>query len=403
MIFYIILAFLLGILAGTFTGLTPGVHINLVSVLLLSFSALISNFSPLVIVVFIVSMSITHTFLDFIPSIFLGAPDEDTVLSILPGHEYLLQGKAYEAVILTLFGSFAAIFFVLAITLPTILFLGDIYPYIQNIMPFILLIASGFLIYFEKTSKLWAIIIFLLAGFLGISAFNLPLKEPFLPLLTGLFGASSLTTSIMKKQKIPKQQIIKMREIKKQLKNKSLARALFASFVASPLCCFLPGLGSGQAAVIGSEIIGDLDRKEFLVLLGSINTVVMGFSFITLYAIQRTRTGSAVAISKLIPELSLSNLYVILAAIFFSGIIASFLTIFLAKFFSRKISKFNYNKLSLAILMLLSIIVFMFSGVLGFLVFLVSTFLGLTCIFLGIKRIHLMGCLLIPVILFYLL
>ena len=36
MIFQLILSLFFGILAGTFTGLTPGIHINLVSVLLLS-------------------------------------------------------------------------------------------------------------------------------------------------------------------------------------------------------------------------------------------------------------------------------------------------------------------------------------------------------------------------------
>ena len=91
MITYIILAFFLGILAGTFTGLIPGIHINLVAIILLSFSAfLLTYFSPIILVVFIVAMAITHTFIDYLPSIFLGAPDEDTVLSILPGHEMLI-------------------------------------------------------------------------------------------------------------------------------------------------------------------------------------------------------------------------------------------------------------------------------------------------------------------------
>lgn len=402
-IIYLVIALILGILAGTITGLTPGIHINLVAVLLLGASGLFIGIQPIILVTFIVAMSITHTFIDFIPSIFLGAPDEDTVLSILPGHEFLNKGRAYEAIILTLFGSFAAVIIILILVLPSIFFLPKIYPYVQNIMPFILLIASGFLIYFEKKSKIWALFIFLLAGFLGISAFNLPLKEPFLPLLTGLFGASSLVTSIMKKQKIPKQKIEKIKIIKNQTKNKSIAKALFASAIASPLCCFLPALGSGQAAVIGSEVFGDLDRKEFLILLGSINTIVMGFSFITLYTVEKARTGAAVAVSKLLTEISLMQLGIILFVILFSGIIAFFLTVFLAKIFSRKISKFNYNKLSLTILILLSIIVFMFSGFLGFLLFIVSASLGLTCIFLGIKRIHLMGSLLVPTILFYLL
>jgi len=399
---YLILALILGILAGCFTGLIPGIHINLIAVLLLGFSAFfLTYFSPLVLAVFIISMAICHTFIDYIPSIYLGAPDEDTILSILPGHEMLIKGRAYEAIILTLYGSLAAIILSLLLSPIFIYLLPIIYPPMNNIMPFILIIASGFLFYFEKKSKIWAIIIFILAGLLGIASLNLNIKEPLLPLLTGLFGASSLITSIMKKQKIPKQQVKKLRQIK--IRKKSILRALSASLIASPLCSFLPGLGSGQAAVIGSEVTGDLDRKEFLILLGAINTMVMGLSFIALYSIQKSRTGAAVAIGKLLQDITFSNFFIILAAISISGIIAFFLTIFLAKAFSKKITKVKYNKLSLAILIFLAVIVLIFSNWLGFLVFVVSTSLGLTCIFLGIKRIHLMGSLLIPTILFYLL
>ena len=136
---------------------------------------------------------------------------------------------------------------------------------------------------------------------------------------------------------------------------------------------------------------------------GIINTIVMGLSFVTLYTIQKSRTGSAVAISTILENFSLNNLYIILATIFISGIFVFFLTIFLAKLFSKHISKISYNKLSIFILIFLSFIVLFFSGFLGFLVFVISTFLGLTCIYAGIRRTHLMGCLLLPTILFYLL
>lgn len=400
MIFEICIAIFIGVSAGTITGLAPGIHINLVALFLLS-SLAFFHVVPIALAVFIVAMSITHTFIDFIPSIFLGAPDEDSVLSVLPGHEMLIKGRGYEAVILTLYGSLAGIFIILIFSPLFILFLPKIYEGARTIMPLILLVTSFFLFYFEKSSKLWAILIFLLAGFLGIATLNLNLKDPLLPLLTGLFGASSLITSITKKQKLPKQKILKFKDIK--IKKKSLARALFASLIASPLCSFLPGLGSGQAAVIGSEVTGDLEKKEFLILLGSINTIVMGLSFVTLYSIEKSRTGSAVAIGKLLETFSFNYLLIILATVFISGIFAFFLTIFLSKFFSKIISKINYSKLSLVILVFLSVVVLFFSGWLGFLVFVVSTSLGLTCIFLGIRRTHLMGCLLLPTILIYLL
>ena len=102
----ILLAIFCGCCAGIITGIIPGIHINLVSLLLVSLSGYMLGFtSPLVLAVFIISMAVTHTFLDPIPSIFLGAPDADQALNVLPGHRLLMQGMGYEAVKLTVIGS----------------------------------------------------------------------------------------------------------------------------------------------------------------------------------------------------------------------------------------------------------------------------------------------------------
>ncbi|MFA5173916.1 MAG: tripartite tricarboxylate transporter permease [Candidatus Pacearchaeota archaeon] len=398
MLIAIILALFLGILAGTLTGIFPGIHINLVAISLISFSTFfLAIVSPLILVVFIVAMSITHTFVDFIPSIFLGAPDEDTLLSTLPGHRFLLNGKAHEAVILTLKGGILALILVLIFTPLFILFLPRIYQNIQAIMPFILIIVSIFLIYTEKNKKLRALIIFLLAGFLGIAVLHSNLKEPLLPLLTGLFGTSNIIISIKQKTKIPTQEISRLKEIK--LSKKSLLKTTFASLISAPLTSFLPGLGASQAAVIGSEVTGDLSPREFLFLIGALNTIVMGLSFIALYSINKTRTGSALAVSKLIEMFNFDFLISIILTMIFSGIIAFIISINISKAMCKKISKINYSYISLSILILLILISFYFSGFLGLLILLVSTALGIATIQLEIKRMHLMGCLLIPTIL----
>ena len=95
----IFLAIILGIIAGCITGLIPGIHINLIASFLVSISAYLTIISPpITFVIFVVSMAITHTFIDFIPSIFLGAPDNDAALSILPGHNLLLKGKGLSLI-----------------------------------------------------------------------------------------------------------------------------------------------------------------------------------------------------------------------------------------------------------------------------------------------------------------
>jgi putative membrane protein len=402
MMLELILAVLFGVIIGTFTGMLPGIHINLVSAMVLaSLAFFLAHFQPITIVVFLVALAITHTFIDFVPSIFLGAPDEDdNALSILPGHELLLEGKAYDAVVYTLYGSISALAIILLFSPIFYFVLPKIYPYAERIMPFILILASCFLIYFEKTGRVWAIIIFSLSGILGLATLNLPLKEPLLPLFTGLFGISSLFTSLSQKEKIPEQKISRFRSIK--VKASSFLKAISASSIASPLCSFLPGMGSGQAAVIGSEVVGKLSRKEFLILLGSINTVVTGLSFITLFAIGKARTGVAVAVGKIV-ELSLADLMIITSVIVISGIFAFFLTLCMARVFSRFISKVNYQRFSIFVMVFLFAVNFIFSGWLGLLVMVISAILGLACIYSGIRRTHLMGCLIIPAIMLFLL
>jgi|APSaa5957512622_1039677.scaffolds.fasta_scaffold42332_1 putative membrane protein len=408
----IIIAILLGLIAGTITGLIPGIHINLLAVMLLSISSLLLQYTnSLTLIIFITSMAITHTFLDFIPSIFLGAPDEDSFLSILPGHQLLLKGRGYFAIIFTLYGSISALFIILIFAPLFIYILPLIYPYIQKIMWIILILISAYLITSEKDKKLWALIIFLLAGFLGIASLNLNIKEPLLPLLTGLFGASNLLISIQQKTKIPEQKTAPLKKIK--LSKKSIIKSSIASLIASPFTAFLPGLGASQAALIGKQFLGFkesmTDQREFLFLLGAINTIVMGLSFIALYSIQKTRTGAAVAISKLIPELTFPNLIIILSTIIISGIISFFIAVQISKFTAKNIHKIKYSKISLIILFILLLIILIFSDFtlqgkfLALLVFIISAFLGIFTILLGIKRMHLMGCLLVPTILFYLL
>ncbi len=273
-------------------------------------------------------------------------------------------------------------------------------------MSIILILFSLFMILTEKQiNKIFlALLVFLLSGFLGIAALNLNLNEPLLPLFTGLFGASSLIIAINQKTKIPIQSITKLKEIK--LSKKSFIESSFISILVSPLTAFLPGLGASQAATIGTvlkEQENQDNETSFLFLIGIINVLVMALSFTALYSINKTRTGAAVAVQKLIPNLSQTDLIVILTTIMISGFFAFILSINISKIFAKNINKINYSKLSIIVLTILIIASILFSGWLGLLILITSTSLGIVAILLDIKRTNLMGCLLVPTILFYLL
>jgi putative membrane protein len=397
MLIEIIIFLFLGIFLGLICGLLPGIHINLIGTILITLSATTLAFiEPLYFVVLIVSMAITQTFFDFIPGILLGCPDEDSQLSVLPGHQLLKKGQAYQAIRLTSYGCLIGIILLFIIILPTIIFLPTIYNSIKTSIPFILIFISLIMILSEKT-KSKAFLVFIFTGILGYLVLNNPsIKEPLMPLLTGLFGSSTLIMSMRDKVKIP------LQEIKEpKIKNRIIKPAI-GSLLASPLCAFIPGVGGGQAAVI-ANIIAKTKRKGFLVLLGATNMLVMCLSFIAIYSISKGRTGAAAAIQTISGETSIKFLILMILIIIFSGIISFLLVKSITKNLVKIINKVNYFKLSIITLLVVSMITLAISGILGILVLIISTLTGIYCIQLKTKRTCMMACLMVPVILFYLL
>ncbi|MEM4153036.1 MAG: tripartite tricarboxylate transporter permease [Candidatus Pacearchaeota archaeon] len=393
----IFFAILIGIFAGIITGLFPGIHINLVALLLFSFSSLLIQFvSPIMFATFIVSMSITHTFLDFIPSIFLGAPNEDTALSILPGHLLLLKGHGYAAIKLTTMGAFFGLLIALSLSPLIIVIAPIIYPFLVKIMAFLLIAIVSFLIFSEK-KKFWAFFIFLVSGILGLATLNFySINQALFPLFSGLFGTSLLAISFFKDVKLPKQKIETIK-IEKREVSSTMTLSIFASLLVS----FLPGVGSAQAATIASAF-KKLTEKTFLLMLGAVNSLVIVFSFVALYAIDKPRSGVAVFVGKFLPFLNQQQLWLLLLSALLAGCISVFLALFFARIFSRNIIKINYKWLCFGIILFIVLISIIISGPLSLLVLLAGTSIGIITSIIGIKKIHMMGSLILPVILYYL-
>ncbi|MCX8194012.1 MAG: tripartite tricarboxylate transporter permease [Candidatus Pacearchaeota archaeon] len=394
----IFLAILAGIIAGTITGLFPGIHINLVALLLFVSSNFFLQFaSPVVLAIFIIAMSITHTFLDFIPSVFLGAPNEDTALSVLPGHLLLLKGYGYAAIKLTTIGSFFGLLVALALS-PLLTILAPLaYSFLVKIMAFLLIAIVSFLILSEK-KKFWAFFIFFISGILGLATLNFSLiNQPLLPLFSGLFGTSLLAISFFKDVRLPEQKI-KTIKIEKREISSTLTLSIFASLLVS----FLPGVGSAQAATIASAF-KKLNEKTFLLMLGAVNSLVIVFSFVALYAIDKPRSGVAVFVGKFLPFLNQQQLWLLLLAALLAGCISVFLALFFARTFSKSIMKINYKWLCFYIILFIALISIAISGPLSLLVLIAGTSIGVITSIIGIKKIHMMGSLLLPVILYYLL
>ncbi len=394
----IALGALLGLIAGLITGITPGLHVNTVnSFILIGLTSLLSRFQ-IASIIFVVVLTITHSIVDIVPSIFLGAPNEESFLTVLPGHEMLVKGQGFEAVVLSIIGVVSAIP-MLVLTIPLFIkFMPLIFEGIVSYIAFILIFISVYT-FTRESNFLRGFVVFSLCALLGYASLNLPTKDSLLPLLSGLFGGSGLFLSSITKVNVPKQKIVSLKKI--ILSKKEYIRAFFGAGLSAPFFSFLPAIGSGHAATISTEIIPQT-RKSFLITIGAINTIVTVLSFVTLYVIGKSRTGSAVAIEKIIGQMSSSHLVIILVASFITVLFSSFIALTVAKIFATKVMKLPYRSLSIGVLAFLFILVFLFSGFIGIIIFLTGSALGVFTIQSNVRRINMMSCLIFPTILFYL-
>ena len=396
-------AIVIGVTAGIITGLIPGIHINLVSLLLVSLSGYFLGFThPLVLGVFIISMAVTHTFLDVIPSVFLGAPDADTALMVLPGHRLLLEGRGFEAIKLATIGSLLCLISTIILIPIAIPFVPLIYSFIEPYIGWILVLVVVFMILKEKglKGKFFGVFVFLISGILGLLVFNIPnLKQPLFGMLSGLFGVSVLVISLFQKVKIPEQRITEEILISKKDIFKTVGTGVFSG----SLTALFPGLGAAQAAIIGTQLVRNLGMYCFIILVGGINTVNFVFSLVTLYVLGKARNGAVVAVLEILKGIEINGLLVFLCTALIAGGIATFLALYITRIFAKVITKINYQTICISIILLIVLFVIYFSSWIGLLVLIVSTAIGLAASLVGVKKSLAMGCLLLPVILYFLL
>ncbi|KYK29781.1 hypothetical protein AYK20_00160 [Thermoplasmatales archaeon SG8-52-1] len=443
-LFLVILFCILGVITGIATGLLPGLHVNNIALILLSLSSpIVAGFSFLfeygiseqfiliLICIYIVSTSISHTFHDVIPSTFLGAPDEDMALSVLPAHSLLLEGKGYEAVAISAMGSYGAILFCFLLLYPIRLIIGNplfFYESLREIMLFVLIAISILMIGTEKakiddfTKKgkkpaiigmLFAIFVFILSGIFGIIIFQVPVDSPIglsspvlFPALAGLFGTPTLLTSLMTKPVIPKQEIFEP-TLNKSTK-KSSVLSITTGSLGGILVSIIPGITSATGTILAMNARGESDKRQTIITLSSVNTACAFFVVVVMYIILRSRSGATLAAMELISVdewtalLIPTNLCYFLISLLLGGTLSYFFTLKVGKIFAKRFANVPYSSIVKLTITMIVILVILFTGFVGILILIVATCIGLLPVEWGVRRSHCMGILLIPIILYFL-
>ena len=180
---------------------------------------------------------------------------------------------------------------------------------------------------------------------------------------------------------------------------KSVSGATGMGFIAA----FLPGFGSSQAAIIATNVVGDIGDEGFLTLVGGINTANMLISIAAAYILNKSRNGAILVVNKLLDGISVETMLIFLAVSLVAAGAAAFLTIKISKIFAKVIVKVKYSYIVWGIIIFITLLAGYFDGFIGLAILATATALGLISSVWGIGKNHLMGCLLIPVILYFVL
>ncbi len=398
MIEYLMLT-LLGCILGTITGLTPGLHVNTVCLLgLILYQRL--GLDPLQFSTVMISMAVTQSFLDFIPAIFVGVPEEETALSVLPAHKLFMQGKSLEAVKLTAYGSLIGLTLSLLMVGPALIIIPILYYSIRSFVVYLLIAAIIVLILREKTARriLWSAITFFTAGFFGLTVLNqniISTTHVLFPVFAGLFGISNILYSLKSKTpKIPQEKHCPMEVDASMVKSGALG--CFGGIIVG----LMPGMSPSQIGIIIYDIVGS-NIRNFLVSVSAINTADAIYSLVALYTINNPRSGVATMIGDVI-TLDFNTLLVLLGSIAFTGLIATLIHISAGRFVMKFVSRINYELLNSLVVLFVFGLVYWITGLVGTLICIVATCIGLIPILGGISRTHLMAVLILPTVLYFL-
>jgi putative membrane protein len=394
----ILLGTLIGVLLGTISGIIPGVHANTLAGVLLSLQALLlSVLGPVALAGTLFAALITHTFVDAVPSTFLGIPEADTSLAVLPAHALCLEGNGEEAVRIAALGSACAMVIAVPVSVLCFLLLPALQPFFDWWIGILLVASIGYMIVTSEAPG-WALAIFAVSGALGAFALHytflswhtLPGGSAILmPLLTGLFGISVLL--VASQGTLPVQHFSGLR-----IEDKAVIKYSLLGTGAGVAVGWLPGLSTASANGVLASVIGyEKDRRSYILATSAANTANAFIGLAALFALSRMRNGVMAALA----ELPLPSMGELMVAGVLAASAAYVITIRLSAS-AYHLNGFDSKALNRAVFVFVILLSIVLTGPFGFCILLLATTIGLVPHLVNVPRMYCMGAIMVPVMLY---
>lgn len=393
-----------GSLVGLLTGLVPGLHVNTLAAMALGL-AWDHPAAPL----FVLAVGITHTFVAILPATYLGAPDSSTALATLPAHRMLRFGQAPTAVRTSAQASLLALLMVAGLAVPYRWLLdepGRLASWMSDATPWALTATILVLVWQERRggprAMMWAAGLHLGAGLLGLAVLDHRFAGPLaggstlLPLLAGLFGAPTLVVAMRHAGDTPLQD--PPTDLDPALRRRC-GRATTIGVAAASITAVLPGVTAAVATAVARA--GDAGAEDdahplpVIATLSAVNTAHALFALLVLMHLGTVRSGLGAYLETAWVTPSLWTMTTVAMG---AGILGYLGTRALDPLFSVLLTRLPARPLSLAALAALVAMTGLLTGPLGTLLLASATALGLVPLAVGVRRVHLAGVLLVPIL-----
>ncbi|MGQ0535539.1 MAG: tripartite tricarboxylate transporter permease [Methanobacteriota archaeon] len=485
-----------GAVLGAVAGLVPGLHPNALALLALGAAAAAGGPSGIAVAAAIVAATVAHGAVSALQAIFLAAPDEDSALSVLPGHRLVQDGKGFAAGLLSAKGAFYGSVLAILLLLPIRFLLGapvGALGTLRAVIPALLLFLAVLFVVVEPhevayvravrpdfggvrrvpgsepvrepngafrgrvervagadavvagprgrvvvlDATVWtgplapgdevdaegtptyttgpasralavgaAALVFLLSGAYGLVLRGLPAGSPFglpgsvlFPALTGLFAVPALALAARSPRPPPPQPRIPDAEPPRRVFGATVVGVL-----AAPLVAFVPGLTASQAATVAFLSRPTARAEEALVTLSAVGAAVSVFDLGAWFVASRARSGALIAAEALVPGPSWvdaappSEALALLAAALVGAGVGALTIVAATRVLADRSERVLSRRTNLAVLVFLVLLVAAFTGPIGVAVLGVGATIGALPWMLGIRRGHLVGVLLVPVL-----
>ncbi len=369
-----------GILLGMLAGLIPGLHSNTIA------SALSGvGISGEDAALLIIAMFGAHAMFSFVPSIFLGIPDEAVTVSVLPGQRMAKAGKGIDALKI-MCGSALVAVLAAVVLLPVSQGLYPVvYAAVRPWMAHIMIIISIALVLKSKNPLLFGAI-FLLAGLLGKVALDSNMEDPFLPLFGGMFAVASML--LWGKGGLPEQ---KEGKVELSFLPYALLGVLLGWFAD-----LIPGISSPAQVASFASIAIPFGAPSYLALVAAIGLSEAVFAFSTSYTLGKARVG---ALAQAMGQTDVQVHFIALLSAFLVGVAVSAAVIYLARRWIGRIAELDFSILNKMLIIYIIVLTFLINGLVGLLVLAPAVAVGVGCLKLGVERTSVMGAIILPTIL----